>query len=207
MHAFRWLALAVVLVGTSACKVNIEADVSLKELFSGTSPGITGTLQAHVDSCEDKKDVADARSEVEDVFKDASYVNCIGSSFGDYLEYRLPMVFDRTNDGKFASESHINIYSLGHHAMGLYLPRALEAKLRSTESMGSSIDISTTLTVTNDTGKSQMLGLHSVYVNGHAITSYTSEIENGTELEIRLSNVLIDVIREQGMGTFITREK
>ena len=35
MHAFRWLALAVVLVGTSACKVNIEADVSLKELFSG----------------------------------------------------------------------------------------------------------------------------------------------------------------------------
>lgn len=113
----------------------------------------------------------------------------------------------RTAEASALSEQHIDVFSVGAHALGLYLPRPMEEKLRASESGGDRIDAKVRIALVNDTGKPQRLVFNAVYVNGVAAVREGTEVAPGQAFTVELSNVMIDAIRQQGSQSLIMIER
>jgi len=112
------LGLVVGVLLITGCKATVETEVSLTDIQQSESKLINGDLYVEVAACnsyEDSRKPSDslvrAKQNVPSIFNGAEFVECFSKEFDSFAHFSIPIALDKDEDGKMASDSHINLIS------------------------------------------------------------------------------------------------
>ena len=216
----KLLPITLSVLFLSACKTEVEKEVSLSKLLNDPISVENAVLNVEVAGCNDFQDsrqpsqsLLDAQQKVPFVFTNATFKECYRQNFNSYAVFEIPIgVGVITEETQKNSLPEINLFSFKHEnkslPLGVMIKEGLKQrlnKLQKTEIMANAVDFSVVLKVKNDlTDKNKNFRIVSSYVNN---TPYPDGIDLDLEkttnksIEIKLSNVSIDsLLKTEGDG-------
>ncbi|UAA39427.1 hypothetical protein KIH87_03460 [Paraneptunicella aestuarii] len=211
MHYFKFL-LCFGLLFLTGCKGSIETRVNISDLLSTKTKDIVGDLYVEVPSCTSYKDsrqesdsLQKAKTQISNIFTGAQFNECFTKQFKSYAHFHIPMVLERDNDGKLASETKLNIQSSEDNLLAVGFPSSIAEKLKRLEESSlrtQSLDIEVNIEVVNDTGKSHSFRVISAYIDGDPYVYESLSAPADSSFLVTLSNVSVDNAKQNG-STFV----
>lgn len=187
----------------SACKTEIEKDVSLNALLNEPMKTETALLNVEISSCdshEDSRKPSDSLIQIQQkipaVFSQAKYKECYKKKFDSFASFEIPIGVGIAPE-KADFENEINIYSHGDRKLNVRTDQKLAKRIRDfvkSEHI-SNLEMIVSLNVVNDTDKEQVFSVLSSYVDEIPV-SYIPKftMKAGDKFNFRLSNVSADML-------------
>lgn len=176
------------------CYVEASMSVSLDQAMNGTADARAAFISIHGSNCDHPTVRKKLERLVWDTFTGAQFEAC---EHGSKARFSMPLLYIR-DAGTSPAPDYLAIESFDNRLVGFRIPAKLARKL---EALGKRADdprIDVTLDVTNDTGKPLPVRMRSVYINGTPMLGGDGVLAPGDGLRVRLSDVLLDAIRQQG---------
>ncbi len=201
MRLFR-ITLLFAIASLSGCKAFVETEVKLSELLAAKTKDISGELYIEVSGCASYEDsrqesqaLIKARNTIPQIFSGAKYVECFKKQFNSYAHFSLPIKLDKDKDGKFASDSLLNIVSNESGLLTVGIPSVINQRIEQLrkDSFGTeSFDLIFSIKVINDTGKDHPFKVISAYIDDTPYVYGDLTSKAGGSFTVRLSDVSVD---------------
>lgn len=193
------VALAVLCATLLAgCKTTVETEVNVSDLLSSPSKQLAGNLlvevpacQSHEDSRQPSKMLVDVQQAVPGIFSDAKFEECYRKGFDSFARFSVPIFLDKELDGKWASDSHINLVSNEKRLLSVGIPDAIKAKINNAQKKSpvGKLDLKFAIKVKNDTAKELAFSAVAVFIDqSPSVFSNLTSKPNGSFL-VTLSDV------------------
>jgi hypothetical protein len=209
------LSMIVITLILTGCKATVETEVSLQDILESKTKTISGDLYVEVAACNNYEDsrkpsdsVVKSQQIIPSIFADAKYIECFSKKFDSFAHFSIPVVLDKDKDGKFASESHVNIISNSESLLTIGIPQSIKANMERVKnnSFGiNSFDLKVNIKINNDTGKEFPFKVVAAYVEGqpYIFGNLTSK-KNGAFV-ITLSDVSVSSAMENETAIVLLR--
>ena len=198
------------------CRVEVKTEIAFSDLLSeGESRFIPGEILVEVAACDDFEDsrqpsdsLVEAQELIPRIFPDAEYVECYEKMFEATARFSTLIMFDREVNQEFDSQSHVNIFSGGKtFLMMVGMPESIRQSIqRADDDSYVSLDYGMTITMVNDTTEEVSFSVVAAYVGGIPSVSGSWNVAPGGAFDLRLSDVSVDQIIEQGWARVLHRE-
>ena len=199
----RVFVLTLCVLAVSACKTEIEKDVSLKTLLNEPIKTEMALLNVEISSCdshEDSRKPSDSLIQIQQkipaVFSQAKYKECYKKKFESFASFEIPIGVGVAPE-KADFENEINIYSRGDRKLNVRTDQKLAKRIRDfvkSEHI-SNLEMIVSLNIVNDTDKEQAFSVLSSYVDGAPVAYFPKlPVKVGDKFNIRLSNVAADML-------------
>lgn len=202
------LSMIIVAILLTGCKATVETEVSLKDILESKTKNISGDLYVEVAACNSHEDsrkpsdsVTKARQTIPSIFAGAKYIECFSKKFDSFAHFSIPVVLDKDQDGKFASESHVNIVSNSKSVVTVGIPPLIKANMErvKAESFGANtFDLQVNIKINNDTGKKFPFKVIAAYVDGKPYIYEELTSNSNSAFYVTLSDVSIGSALENG---------
>ncbi len=207
------MGILVVVFSLSGCKLTAETEVSLKDILESETKNIGGDLYVEVPSCNSYEDsrkpsdsVIKAQQTIPSVFKDAEYIECFSKKFDSLAHFRIPVILDKDLDGKWASESHINIISNNEELLMVGIPPSIKANMENAKRKSfRSFDLQVNIKINNDTGKAFPFTVMAAYVEGKPFVFRNLSAKANNSFVVTLSDVSVSRALETGIAKVLKR--
>lgn len=196
----KLLILACSVLAVSACKTEVEKEVSLKTILNEPIKTEIAILNVEIPSCsshEDSRKPSDnllkIQAKIPTVFANAQYKECFTKKFNSFASFEIPIGLGVVDDNT-KLEQDINIYSYKNRQLNIKTSDKLAKNIRDfikTEYI-SNLEFSILLNVKNDTDKEQRFMLFSSYINDAPTAITGIKMNKGESFNIKLSNASAD---------------
>lgn len=209
------LSLVLAISILSGCKATAELEVSVLDLFYSKTRMIPADFYTEVAGCNDTgapaatdQSLAQRRNAVEAVITDAEYLGCNEDGDRAIAHFRIPIALDKDQDGKLASDEHINLISTDDAFLTLTIPEALRDRLQTSTGIdlrARSLPIDVKIRINNDHGNALPIQVFSVYVDDRPFIFGDTWIPKVGGITLRLSDLTIDNAIETGSSVLLMR--
>ena len=200
----------VVLLAFVGCDAIVEAEIKLSDILKGAKThSIQGDLYVGLLSCTDYEDsrkpsesLDEVRQTVPGIFTDAKYVECFTKELDSFAHFTISILVDKDDDGKYASDDHINIITTKKIVLGVGIPPQIKSKLDRLEedSYGmNALDLIVKIKLVNDTKTVQKFKIYSAYLDDEAVVYGEISMKPGSSTTIKLSDVSVSSAMEVGL--------
>lgn len=196
-----WIVTSCLLALT-ACKTEIEKDVSLKQLLNEPIKTETALLNVEISSCNNHEDsrkpsdsLIDIQQKIPTIFHGAKYKECYSKKYESFASFEIPVGFGVVND-KAELKDEINIYSYKKGYLNISTTPELAKKIRNAlnKSYVSNLQFNVILNIKNDTDKEQTFNIYSAYLDNSPINFGQYTHKQGQTMAIKLSNASADML-------------
>lgn len=209
------LSLLLTALILSGCKATAELEVSVLDLFYSKTKMIAADFYTQVAACGEQGDtpspsLAQRREAVMAVMGDAAYQGCADRGGRAMAHFQIPIALDKDQDGKLASEDHINLISTDDAFLTLTIPGGLRDRLKTATGIdlrARHLPIDTKIHIRNDHGNAIPIQVFSVYINGRPFIFGDTWIPEAGRITLRLSDLTIDNAIENGASVLLMRNK
>jgi hypothetical protein len=205
----------ITFLALSGCKATVETEVSLKDILESKTKTIAGDIFVEVAGCNDYDDsrqpssfLVEVQNTIPSIFADAEYVECFSKGFDSYAHFAIPVVLDKDNDGKLASESYLNIISNADSLLMVGIPQRIKSNMDRVKnnSFGmSEFDLKVNIRVNNDTGKEFPFKVISAYVDNQPYVYGDLTSKGNGYFNVTLSDVSVSSALENGAAMVLIR--
>lgn len=213
----KLLTLSLCSIALTACKTEIEKDISLQKLFTQPVQEETALLNVEIFSCNNREDsrlesddLIKIKSKIPTVFKNAKYKECYSKRANSFAIFEIPVAVGKEDETK-KIENDIAIISNDKFPMRIRSSGELSKNIRNflKSEFIPNFDFNITLNVINDTDKEQNFNVYSAYIDDSPVSIAPIDLKKGEKLKIRLSNASADALwRYEGVaGAVILGEK
>lgn len=206
------LAITILLTG---CKATVETEVSLRDILESQTKAIKGDLYVEVAGCNSHEDsrkpsnsVVKAQQTIPSIFADAKYIDCFSKKFDSFAHFQMQVVLDKDKDGKFASESHINIISNSESLLTVGIPQSIKTNMENVKSNSfgaSTFELKVNIIINNDTGKEFPFRVISAFIEGQPYIYGDLTAKNDSSFLVTLSDVSVGSALESGEAMVLLR--
>ncbi|WP_439239085.1 DUF7424 family protein [Lonepinella sp. BR2919] len=199
----KLLALSCCALALSACKTQVEKDVSLSTLLNEPIKTETALLNVEISSCSDREDSrkpSDAlikiQAKIPNVFEHAKYKECFSKRMNSFASFEIPIGIGKVDDGT-TLENDINIYSYKNRQLNVKTTDKLAKNIRDfvEREYISNLDFEILIHLKNDTDSNHSFNVYSAYINNDPWAVLPNAIlKKGEEWNIRLSNSSADAL-------------
>ena len=198
----RILVLTILVIPLLAgCKITIELPLSLNDLLTADTKNLSGNLYLEIPSCHSYEDsrklstsVLEAQQNIPLIFEGAQYTDCFSKNFDSFAQFTIPVILDKTDDGKLASNQYINLISNERQILSVAIPTVIKNNLNNFEqrNFGTSFEVDVQVKLKNDTGKDIPVNVMASYVDEQPYLFSSKTLLKGKEVTVRLSDVATD---------------
>jgi hypothetical protein len=204
--------VACLAVGISGCKIEVEKQVSLKQLLNNEPASEIGYLNVEVAGCHDYEDsrkpsdsLVEAQEKIPQIFPNAKFKECYTKKMDSFASFEIPVFVGKYEQGKTKTDD-INVLSDDDDLKVATSANTAKAIAKQAK-YDSSLELGVYIEVVNDLDKDVTLDLSSVYVNGKTpvpVPDGNMKLEKGKSVQLKLSNVSADslwnTISKDGSG-------
>lgn len=186
----------------TACKTEIEKDVSLKSLLNDPVHTESATLNVQITSCHDhedsrkpSEDLTKIQQKIPTVFTQAKYKECFSKQFDSFASFEIPIdIGNMKNESELKND--VSIYSYKHRQMNVRTSPKLAKNIRSfvENEFINNLDFNILVTLKNDTDVKHEFNVYSAYVDDSPVTLENVTLEPKEELKLKLSNASADAL-------------
>lgn len=196
------IAISCCALALSACKTEIEKEVSLNVLLNDPVKVETGILNVEISSCsshEDSRKPSDAlikvQQKIPNVFSQAVYKECYKKKFNSFASFEIPIAVGKLGDNP-KLEHDINIYSYKNRYLNVRTSEKLAKNIREfvKKEYVSNLQLSLLLNVKNDTDKDLDVTFVSAYVKDSPVDLFNKTFKKGESINLKLSNSSADML-------------
>ncbi|MGR6981229.1 DUF7424 family protein [Testudinibacter sp. P27/CKL/0425] len=196
----KYLTLSLCALVLSACKIEIEKDISLKAILNDPIKTETALLNVEISSCNNHDDsrqpsesLINIKQQIPTVFPNATFKECYKKKFDSFASFELPIGVG-VYDGSSKLENDINILSYGELKLWASTSKKLAANIRKflKKEHISNLELDVLLKVKNDTGESQKFTVSSAYLDGAPVSLGEFNFEKEKTILFKLANSSAD---------------
>lgn len=206
--SFRKTSLVVLsVILLAGCKTTVETEVSVSDLLTSGTKTIPGNLYVEVAACNDHEDSRKPSSTliktqeiVPTVFPEAKYEECYRQKFDSFARFIVPIVLDKDQDGKLASENHVNIVSNKDNLLSVAVPEVIKSNLDKAKHQGpgTAFKMNVSIKVNNDSGQDFPFTVMASYVDDQPQVFSNLTAPAGSSFVVRLSDVSVSSALDNG---------
>ncbi|SUC09757.1 putative lipoprotein [Pasteurella canis] len=192
--------LSSLLFALTACKTEIEKDVSLKLLLNEPINTQTAILNVQIASCHNhddsrkpSEDLLKTQQKIPTVFTNAKYKECFSKQFDSFASFEIPIDIGRF-DSQSKFKNDVSIYSYKNRQLNVRTSPQLTKNINDfiESEFITNLDFNILITLKNDTKESHSFNVYSAYIDDEPIAIDYLTLEPNTEIKIRLSNASAD---------------
>ncbi|HDR1022791.1 TPA: hypothetical protein QB352_002089 [Pasteurella multocida] len=186
----------------TACKTEIEKDVSLKSLLNDPIRTESATLNVQITSCHDhedsrkpSEDLTKIQQKIPTVFTQAKYKECFSKQFDSFASFEIPIdIGNMKNESELKND--VSIYSYKHRQMNVRTSPKLAKNIRNfvENEFINNLDFNILVTLKNDTGAKHEFNVYSAYIDDSPVTLENLTLEPKEEIKLQLSNASADAL-------------
>ncbi|MCK3658534.1 hypothetical protein A4G18_07370 [Pasteurellaceae bacterium Pebbles2] len=198
----KLLALSCCALALTACKTEVEKDVSLNTLLNEPIKTEMALLNVEIASCnsrEDSRKPSDSligiQEKIPSVFANAKYKECFSKKMNSFASFEIPIGIGKVDDDT-KLENDINIYSYKSRQLNVKTTDKLAKNIRDfvKREYISNLEFNILLNVKNDTETSHQFTVYSAYVDNAPTTLNLIKLDKGKAVNIKLSNASADAL-------------
>ncbi|MFD1805791.1 hypothetical protein ACFSAV_05275 [Pasteurella oralis] len=192
--------LICLVLSLTACKTEIEKEVSLKSILNepiNTEIAVLNvqiaSCHSHEDSRKPSKDLMKTQQKIPTVFTKAKYKECFSKQFDSFASFEIPIDIGRLkNESDFQND--VSIYSYKNRQLNVRTSPQLAQNIRRfvKNEFINNLDFNMLITLKNDTKESHSFNVYSAYIDDEPIAIDQLTLDPNTEIKIRLSNTSAD---------------
>ncbi|MCT8760705.1 hypothetical protein N5918_01010 [Glaesserella parasuis] len=208
----KLLTLSLFALALSACKTEIEKDISLNKLLTQPLQAETALLNVELLSCnnlEDSRIPSDSlvkiKQKIPTLFNGAVFKECYSKRAQSMAVFEIPVGVGIIKDGMDVPFD-IAIYSYDNRPLNIRTKKELSKKIIdfvNTEYLPN-FEFSVLLNVKNDTAEDKQYTMYSVYIDDYPLSVGKFKFEKNETLKIKLSNVSADMLWKYGDDRRVT---
>ncbi|MDY4281683.1 MAG: hypothetical protein SOX56_11590 [[Pasteurella] mairii] len=196
----KLLALTFSALALTACKTEVEKDISLKTLLNEPIKTETALLNVEISSCNDHEDSrkpSDALIKIQEkiptVFTQAKYKECFSKRIESFASFEIPIGVGKVDDNTIL-ENDISIYSYKNRQLNIKTTDKLAENIRDfiKREYINNLEFNILLNVKNDTDSDQKFMLYAAYIDNAPVPIHPVTMATGKSFNIKLSNASAD---------------
>lgn len=196
----KLFAITFCVLSLSACKTEVEKDISLNTLLNNPINTESALLNVEIASCnshEDSRKPSDALIKIQEqiptVFAQAKYKECFSKKMESFASFEIPIGVGRVDDNTVL-ENDISIYSYKNRQLNIKTSDTLANNIREfvKREYINKLEFNILLNVTNDTEENRNFMLYSAYLDNAPATIRNFSFKKGSSIHIKLSNTSAD---------------
>lgn len=196
----KLLTLSLLALALSACKTEIEKDISLKSLLNEPIKEETALLNVEILNCHNREDsrlesddLIKIKAKIPAVFKDAKYKECYSKRANSFAVFEIPVAVGKVEPGQEIKHD-IAILSNNKIPMVIRSSGKLSENIRNflKSEFIPNFNFNISLNVINDTEKEQSFNIYSAYIDESPISVSQIDLKKDDKVKIRLSNASAD---------------
>lgn len=184
----------------TACKTEIEKNVSLNSLLNDAMKTEHATLNVQITSChshEDSRkpseDLVKIQKKIPTVFTKATYKECFSKQFNTFASFEIPIDIGKLkNESEFKND--VSIYSYKNRQLNVRTTAKLAKNIRNfvENEFINELDFNILISLKNDTKNSHTFNVYSAYIDDNPTAINYLTLDAGEEMKIKLSNASAD---------------
>lgn len=196
----KLLTLSLFALALSACKTEVEKDISLKSLLNEPVKEETALLNVEILSCHNREDsrlesddLIKIKAKIPTIFQDAKYKECYSKRANSFAVFEIPIAVGKAEQGQEIKHD-IAVLSNDRIPMVIRSSGKLSENIRNflKSEFVPNFDFHISLNVTNDTDKEQGFNIYSAYLDEGPVSVSQVDLKKDEKIKIRLSNASAD---------------
>lgn len=198
----KFLILPLCALVLTACKTEIEKDVSLSALINEPLRTETALLNVEISSCsshEDSRKPSDSlikiQQKIPNVFPSAKYKECYSKNYNSFASFEIPIGIGAVDDNT-EFENDINVYSYKNRQLNVRTSEKLSKNIRNflKSEYISNLEFNVVFSLTNDMNEDKSFNVYSAYIDDSPLSFYTVSLKKGQTYKVKLSNASSDML-------------
>ncbi len=187
----------------SGCDFSVELDLKVSEIVSQKDKVLPGILLAQITSCTSNEDSTKPSSslreivdQIDGIFPDAKYDKCSIKGFSTFAHFTIPVfVYHEIKANANEENFIIRLGNDNNVMLGIVAPNKLKNRIARAKENSTTLNISFTLNIENDTSKRYPFGVIGSYINGDPyLFERGLSLPPRSTIAVKLSDVSIDEV-------------